>query len=146
MVEITLQLVKENIFEGFKESEGNLPGWTQFAEQVIECYKIEEAKLEDQEPREVHIPETEGERDIEGMEIIRSYSEPLKNVKVNIGTVEVPKFSSIGDYWDEQTMCKITDLLHEYQHLFPIKFTKMKGIAGDLGEMRIPLKPNAKPV
>jgi len=80
------------------------------------------------------------------LEISRSYSEPLKIVKVNIGTTEVPKFVSIRDNWDEQAMCIITNLLHEYQDLFPTKFTKMKGIVGDLGEMTIPLKPCAKPV
>lgn len=112
----------------------------------MECYKIEGAKSEDQEPCEVHIRETKGERVVEGLEISRNYSEPLKTVKVNIGTSEVPKFSFIGDYWDEQTVCKITNLLHEYQDLFPTKFTEMKGIAGELGEMRIPLKPDAKPV
>ena len=38
----------------------------------------------------------------------------------------------------------IMDLLHEFQDLFPTKFYKMKGILGDLGEMKIPLKPDAK--
>jgi len=67
-------------------------------------------------------------------------------VKVNIGTEEAPKLASIGDYWDEKTVCKVTELLHEYQDLFPTKFTEMKGITGELGEMTIPLKPDAKPV
>lgn len=43
-------------------------------------------------------------------------------------------------------MGHITDLLQEYQDLFPTKFTEMKGILGDLGVMRIPLKEGAKPV
>ena len=43
-------------------------------------------------------------------------------------------------------MEKITNLLHEFQYLFPMKFSEMKGILGDLGEMKIPLKPDAKPV
>jgi hypothetical protein len=30
--------------------------------------------------------------------------------------------------------------------MFPTKFTEMKGILGDLGVMKIPLKPDAKPV
>ena len=63
--------------------------------------------------------------------------------KVNIGTVENPKMASIGDYWDEQTMDKITELLCKYSDLFPTNFTEMKGIAGELGEMKIPLKPEA---
>jgi hypothetical protein len=43
-------------------------------------------------------------------------------------------------------MEKIADLLCEYQDLFPTTFSEMKGIAGELGEMKIPLKPDAKPV
>ena len=51
-----------------------------------------------------------------------------------------------GDYWDEETMANIMDLLHEFQDLFPIKFYEIKGILGDFGEMKIPLKPEAKMV
>ena len=43
-------------------------------------------------------------------------------------------------------MGKITDLLHEFQDLFPTNFSEMKGIVGDLGEMKIPLRPDAKMV
>ena len=73
-------------------------------------------------------------------------NQPLKIRKVNIGTEENPKFANVGDYWDEETMAKITDLLHEFQDLSPTKFSKMKCILGDLGEMKILLKPNSKPV
>ena len=63
--------------------------------------------------------------------------------KINIGIETAPKFSSIGDYWDDKTVGHIADLLHDYQDLFPTKFTEMKGIVGDLGVMRIPLKEDA---
>ena len=53
---------------------------------------------------------------------------PLKVKKLNIGSLENPKFSNIGDYWDEETVGKIMDLLHEFQDLFPMKFSKIKGI------------------
>jgi hypothetical protein len=53
---------------------------------------------------------------------------------------------NIGDYWNDETVEKIVDLLCEYQDLFPTTFSEMKGITGELGEMKIPLKPNAKPV
>ena len=43
-------------------------------------------------------------------------------------------------------MEKKVDMLHEFQDLFPTKFSKMKGILGDLVEMKIPLKPDAMPV
>ena len=41
-------------------------------------------------------------------------------------------------------MEKITDLLHEFQDLFHTKFSEMKGILVDLGEMKISLKLDAK--
>ena len=61
-----------------------------------------------------------------------------------IGSQENPKFANIKYYWDEETMGKIIDLLHEFQDLFPTKFSEMKGIVGYLGEMKIPLSPDAK--
>ena len=36
-------------------------------------------------------------------------------------------------------------MLHEYQDLFPANFSEMKGIVDDLREMKIPLRPDAKP-
>jgi uncharacterized protein with von Willebrand factor type A (vWA) domain len=64
--------------------------------------------------------------------------------KFNIGTTDNPKMERIGDYWDEQTVERITKLLREYSDLFPTTFTEMKHIAGELGEMKIPLKPKAR--
>jgi hypothetical protein len=40
----------------------------------------------------------------------------------------------------------IIDLLCEYVDIFPTTFSEMKGIVGELGEMKIPLKPDFKPV
>ena len=68
----------------------------------------------------------------------------LKIKKVNIGIEETPKIASIGNYWDDKTIGQVADLLQEYQDLFPTKFEDMKGILGDLGVMRIPLKEGAK--
>ena len=68
---------------------------------------------------------------------------PLKIKKVNISSLENQKFSNIGDYWDDETMGNITNLLHEFQDLFPTRFSKMKIIVGDLGEMKIALRPDA---
>jgi len=39
---------------------------------------------------------------------------------------------------------KVADLLYKYQDFFPNTFDEMKGIIGELGEMRISLKPNVK--
>jgi hypothetical protein len=70
----------------------------------------------------------------------------IKVNKFNIGTVENPNMASIGDYWDEKTVDWITKLLCEYSDLFPIIFIEIKGIAGELGEMNIPLKLEARPI
>jgi hypothetical protein len=75
-----------------------------------------------------------------------TYAQPVKTQKLILEQRNDPKFAQIGDYWDEETIEKIAYLLHEYQDLFPTTFSEMKGIAGELGEMRIPLKPDAKPV
>ena len=75
-----------------------------------------------------------------------SMSHLLRISKVNIGSKENPKFSNVGDYWDEETMAKITDLIHEFQDLFSTWFSEMNGILGDLGEMNILLKLDVKPV
>ena len=58
----------------------------------------------------------------------------------------MPKYATIGDYWDEEMVSKVTELLHEYQDLFSMKFSEMKGILGDIGVIKIPLKADANPV
>ena len=52
----------------------------------------------------------------------------------------------LGDYWDDAMVDKVAKLLCEYRYLFPTKITDLKGIIGDLGMMKITLKPDAKPV
>jgi hypothetical protein len=109
------------------------------------CYKINVD--EDDDPRKVKIIETERQRDVEGPGVEISFiGQPINIKKVNIGTENTPKFANFGDYWDVATIDKITELLHEYQDLFPTKFTDMKGIKRPMGEMRIPLNPYARPV
>jgi hypothetical protein len=109
------------------------------------CYNINTD--EDDDPRKVNIVETEGRRDVEGPGVELSFiGHPFKIKKVNIGIEQTPKFENVGDYWDAATIDKITELLHEYQDLFPTKFIDMKGIKGPMGEMRIPLNLDAKPV
>ena len=49
-----------------------------------------------------------------------------------------PKMASIGDYWDDETVGYIANLLQEYEDLFLAKFTEMKGILGDLRVMKFP--------
>ena len=56
------------------------------------------------------------------------------------------KYATVRDYWDEEMVSQVTELLHECQDLFPTKFLEMKGILGDIGVIKIPLKPDVKPV
>ena len=74
------------------------------------------------------------------------FPSPLKIKKVNIGSPKNTNLANIRDYWDEETVGKVTELLHEFQDLFPTKFSKMKGIVRDLSEMKIPLRPDVKSV
>jgi hypothetical protein len=74
------------------------------------------------------------------------FDAPIKVKKVNIGENDNPKITSIGDYWDEKIVEIIMELLHEYNDLFPTTFTDMKGIAWDIGAMKIPLKTKARPI
>jgi hypothetical protein len=41
-------------------------------------------------------------------------------------------------------MESIIELLRKYKNLFPTKFIEMKGIEGELGEMKIPLRAEAR--
>ena len=56
------------------------------------------------------------------------------------------KLAKIVDYWDDDTVGKVAKLLTEYKDLFPTNFSELKGITGDLGVMRITLKPDTHPV
>ena len=57
-----------------------------------------------------------------------------------------PKYTMLKDYWENAMMDKVAELLREYQDLFPRKITDLKGIIGNLGMMKITLKPDVKPV
>jgi hypothetical protein len=95
----------------------------------------------------VNIAKTKGQIDVEGTRVELPFiGQPIEINKVNIGIEHTPKIANVGDYWDASTIDKITELLHEYQDLFPTKFTDMKDIKGPMGEMRIHLKPDARPV
>ena len=112
----------------------------------MECYNVS-GELDDDDLWNIKVLETEGIRDVSALDVPTDpMNQPLKIKKVNIRTEENPKFANVGDYWDEEMMEKITDLLHEFQDLFPTKFIEMKEILGDLREMKIPLKPDTKPV
>jgi hypothetical protein len=53
----------------------------------------------------------------------------------------------IRDYWNDEIVEKIADLLCEYHDLiFPTTFSEMKEIVGEFDKMKIPLKLGVNPV
>jgi hypothetical protein len=71
------------------------------------------------------------------------YTQPLKLWKMNIESQDHLTMDFVGDYWDEQIMSGIEALLKEYEDLFLRSFTEIKGIKGNLGEVKIELKSDA---
>ena len=91
----------------------------------MECYNFVEGEEED--PLNLNIPKSKVSHDVQGPPLeIPEITEKVKIKKINIGIKEDPKFASIGDYWDDETVGHLVDLLQEYQYLFPTKFVEMK--------------------
>ena len=108
---------------------------------------MEEEAQDEDDPHNIHIIEVEGEREVEGPPLESEvFFSLIKVKKVNIGTTENPKMAIIGDYWDEQIVENIIELLREYKDSFPTTFIEMKRIAGELGEMKIPLRVEARSI
>jgi hypothetical protein len=119
----------------------------QTIKELLSCYHVEEEALDEDDTCNIHIIEVEGEREVEGPCLeSKLFVASIKVKKVNIGTTENPKMASIGDYWDEQTVECIIELLREYSDLLPTTFAEMKVIAREIGDMKIPLKPKARSI
>ena len=59
------------------------------------------------DPTDINIPKSKGMQEVEGSGISSDqFLKPLKIKKVNIGSLDNPKFSNIGDYWDEDIVSK----------------------------------------
>lgn len=88
--------------------------WTTQLSQALECYNVTPEE-EDEDPRKLNIPETKGHREVEGLQLENlDIIKPLKTRHLNIGMEAEPKFAKIGDYWDNATLDKVTELLREY--------------------------------
>ena len=91
--------------------------WIVQIENTKECYNF--SIEEDDDPRNINIPESEGSRVVAGQTLdCLEITEKLKIKKVNIGIEEMPKIASIGNYWDDKTIGQVADLLQEYQYFF----------------------------
>jgi hypothetical protein len=100
--------------------------------ELLECYNVAKEEHDEEDPRNVQVPETEGEHIVEGQSLnLLHIHTPIKTHKgKHWDKQRIPKFAQIGDYWSDETVEKIADLLHEYQDLFPTTFSEMKGIVG----------------
>jgi hypothetical protein len=115
MVDQALQVVRQKVFEEAPSlpMEQEEDEWIVPLQKLQGCYNINVD--EDDDPRKVNIAETEGKRNIEGPGVELPFIEqPIKIKKVNIGIEEAPNLANVGDYWDDATIDKITELLHEY--------------------------------
>lgn len=107
-----------------------MPTWETQMQDIVNCCSLASEEGEDN-LRSVFILELEGERAVEGPPLREvDITKPLKLCEVNIGTKEQSKLAKIGDYWDENSVGKVAELLTEYQDLFPTKFSELKGIMG----------------
>lgn len=64
---------------------------------ALECYNVT-AEGDSKDPININIPEVEGHREVEGLQVENpDITAPLKTKQVNIGTKEEPKFAKIED-------------------------------------------------
>ena len=143
-MDAAIRLIHTKVFDD-NEIAQYQPDWKEQEANAVECYNL--AIDEDDDPHNINIPELEGHYEVHGPIVeAPEVTQPLKTRTVNIGSEGKPKYAIIGDYWDEEMVSKVTQLLHEYQELFSMKFLEMKGILGDIGVIKIPLKPDVKPM
>ena len=115
-IDLALDVIKIKIFEDCTLSVHTQPEWAIQLEDALDYYNFTaDPEDEDEDPRSINIPKSEGTRNVDGPKLeIPSITEPIKIKKIDIDTDIEPKFSSIGDYWDDKTVGHIVDLLHDY--------------------------------
>ena len=70
----------------------------------------------------------------------------IKGKEYNISTKGQPKVAKICDYWSEKHTTEIANLPKEYQDVFSRDYKDLKGLVKEMGEMKIDLNLEAKPV
>jgi len=80
----------------------------------MECYNVT-VEEEEEDLWNINIPKSKGQCKVEGPQIENpDVIELLKTRHVNIRSDAEPKFTKIGDYWDEDTVDKVAELMREY--------------------------------
>jgi len=50
------------------------------------------------------------------------------------------------DYWDDIVVAQVTEIVSEFEDIFPRTFTDLKGIKEEADAMKIQLKEGIKPI
>ena len=105
-LDAAIRLIHTKVFDG-KDTAEYQPDWKEQEANAVECYNL--TIDEDDDPRNINIPESEGHCEVHGP-VVESpeVTQPLKTRQVNIGSEEQPKYATIGDYWDEEMVSKVT--------------------------------------
>ena len=114
LIHVALQVMKTKIFKKihvttikFHQCNATIHHW-------MKCYNVTREPNDD-EPVDINIPYSKGMHVVEGLGISSDqFLSALKINKVNIGSIKNLKFVKIGDYWDDETIKKITHLLYEF--------------------------------
>ena len=70
----------------------------------------------------------------------------IKTREVDISNDDRPKIEKIGDYWSEAQTAEITNPMKEFQDVFVRDYKDLKGLLHEMGEMKIDVKPDVRPV
>ena len=83
-----LDVINIKIFEDCTLSVSAQPEWAIQLEEALECYNfVSEPEEEDEDPRNINIPESEGTRNVDGPKLeTPAIMEPIKIKNINIGT------------------------------------------------------------
>ena len=97
-IDVALQEVKASIFIIPQDPLDLIQlDWTTQLRHALKCYNVT-VEEEDEDPRNINIPLTEGHREVKGPQIENpDITAPLKTRQVNIGIEAETKLAKIGD-------------------------------------------------
>ena len=88
----------------------------------------------------------EGSRQINENKAPKWMDAKVKTKEVDISNDDRPKMTRIGDYWNNEQTAEIVNLLKELQDVFAQDYKDLKGLVQEMGEMKIYIKPDARPI
>ena len=88
----------------------------------------------------------EGSRPINEAKAQEWLDAKVETKEFDISNDDQPKMEKNGDYWSEEQTTEIVNLLKEFQDVFARAYKDLKGLVHEMGEMKINIKPDARPV